>query len=193
MFLSVRRSVSALFCIGILTVAAARPSATSYLAVTFEELVAKADMIFVGDVLDVRPFVDSSPEGSVIKTRVTFVVRDGLWGTTSTLEILEFFGGEVGDVGMRIAEMPTFRPGDRRLVFASRERSINPIVGFTQGLMRLTPDATGADVMETASGQALTGTNDVGRPRALGARPARGMTYSALRLRIVDRLRERQR
>lgn len=184
---------AAVLALGVLALGGAHVSATSYEAVSFSDLVTKADMIFVGEVLDVRPFVDTSPEGPVIRTRVTFVVRDALWGTTSTLEILEFFGGEVGDVGMRIAEMPTFRTGDRRLVFASRERGINPILGFTQGLMKLTRDPSGADVVETASGQALTSTEDVGRPRALNARPARGMTFSALRLRIVDRLRERRR
>lgn len=185
-FLSALVFAAALSSGGVLT-------ATSYPAVTFEELVTRADMIFVGDVIDVRPFMDSTAAGPVIWTRVTFVVRDALWGSTSTLEILEFEGGEIGDVGMRVAEMPTFKVGDRRLVFARRDRSINPIVGFTQGLMRLTRDATGADVVETASGGALGSTEEIGRPRLLGVRPSRPMSMSALRLRIVDRLRERRR
>ncbi len=187
------RLATAMLAVAAMTLAPVRLSGTSYPAITFDELVSQADVIFVGDVPDVRPFVDASPEGPVIRTRVTFVVRDALWGTASTLEILEFFGGEIGDIGMRIAEMPAFKPGERRLVFASRVRGINPIVGFTQGLMRLTQDASGASVVETASGHALTSTEESGRPRARGAGPARGMTFSALRVRIVDRLRERRR
>ena len=111
--------------------------AASYDAVTFNQLVARADVIFVGDVMDVRPFTVSTREGTLIKTRVTFVVRDPLWGTGSTLEIFEFLGGEIGNAGMKVPDMPTFLPGDRRVVFARRERGINPIVGFTQGLLRV--------------------------------------------------------
>lgn len=170
-----------------------RASATSYEAVSFNDLLTKADMIFVGDVLDVRPFAVETREGTVIQTRVTFVVRDSLWGTSSTLEILEFLGGEIGDVGQKVAEMPTFRPGDRRVVFATRERSINPIVGFTQGLMRITRDEAGLDVIQTSTGEPLARTEDIGRPRGTGVRESRPMTLSSFRARIVDVLRERRR
>ncbi|MGE0392328.1 MAG: hypothetical protein AB7I25_14145 [Vicinamibacterales bacterium] len=168
-------------------------SATSYEAVSFSDLLAKADMIFVGDVLDVRPFIAETREGSSIKTRVTFVVRDPLWGTTSTLEILEFAGGEIGDVGEKVAEMPVFKPGDRRVVFARRERSVNPIVGFTQGLMRITRDDAGLDVVQTSTGEPLARTEDIGRSRATGVRESRPMTLSSFRARIVDQLRDRRR
>ncbi len=170
-----------------------RVTATSFEAVSFSDLLAKADMIFVGDVLDVRPFVVETRQGTAIKTRVTFVVRDPLWGTSSTLEILEFAGGEIGDVGESVAEMPTFRPGDRRVVFARRDRSINPIVGFTQGLMRITHDDAGLDVIQTSTGEPLARTEDIGRARGAGARESRPMTLSSFRARIVDQLRERRR
>lgn len=174
--------------------AMARLSATSYLAVSFDDLLAKADMIFVGDVLDVRPFVIDVGKGPIAKTRVTFVVRDPLWGTTSTLEILEFTGGVVGNVSESIAGMPTFAPGDRRVVFARRnDRSINPIVGFTQGLMRVTTDETGLDVIRTSTGEPLARTEDIGRARGASVRESRPMTLSAFRARVVDQLRERRR
>ena len=149
-------------------------------------------MIFVGDVLDVRPFVIDNGQGPVIKTRVTFVVRDPLLGTSSTLEILEFMGGELGDIGQKVAEMPTFKPGDRRVVFAKRERSINPIVGFTQGLLRVSRD-TGVDAVQTSDGQPLARAEDIGRPRGARVRGMRPMALSALRSQIVDLLRERHR
>ncbi len=171
----------------------ARVSATSYPAVTFSDLLTRADMIFVGDVLDVRPFVVDNGKGATIKTRVTFVVRDPLWGTSSTLEILESSGGEIGDVGEGVAEMPTFRTGDRRVVFARRERSINSIVGFTQGLMKITRDDAGLDVILTSTGEPLARTEDIGRARGAWVRESRPMTLSSFRARIVDELRERPR
>lgn len=178
---------------GLCGVLAGRVSATSYEAVSFSDLLVKADLIFVGDVLDVRPFAVETRDGTLIKTRVTFVVRDPLWGTSSTLEILEFLGGEIGEQGLKVAEMPTFAPGDRRVVFAMRERSINPIVGFTQGLMRITRDDAGLDVVQTSAGEPLARTEDIGRPRAGRVRESRPMTLSSFRARIVDQLRERRR
>ena len=170
-----------------------RAEAASYDAVTFNELVAKADVIFVGDVMDVRPFTVSTPEGgTLIKTRVTFVVRDPLWGTGSTLEIFEFLGGEIENVGMKVPDMPTFSPGDRRVVFARRERSINPIVGFSQGLLRVSRDS-GVDTVQTSDGQPLARTEDIGRPRGARVRETRPMALSALRALVVDQLRERRR
>lgn len=177
-----------------LCVAAARGIfATSYEAVSFADLLTKADMIFVGDVLDVRPFAVDTRDGAVIKTRVTFVVRDALWGTASTLEILEFAGGELGDVGMKIAEMPTFLPGDRRVVFARRDNSINPIVGFTQGLLRIARDDAGLDVVQTNGGEPLARTEDIGRARGTSVRAGRPMSLSSFRAQVVTALRERRR
>lgn len=147
-------------------------AATTYPPVTFTDLVARADVIFVGEVTDVRPLAVTTRDGTIIKTRVIFRVHDPLFGTTSALEALEFFGGEIGDVGMAIAEMPTFAIGDRRVVFARRDRSINPIVGFTQGLLRVSRDAAGVERILTLEGLPLD------RPESIGlARP--GLTVSS--------------
>ena len=153
-------------------------SATTYPPVTFTDLVARADVIFIGEVVDVRPIAVTTRDGVVIKTRVIFRVNDPLFGTTAALEVLEFFGGELGDVGMAIAEMPSFAIGDRRVVFARRDRSINPIVGFTQGLLRVTRDAGGVDRVLTLDGV------PVDQPESIGL--ARGGVTVAAPMRLVD-------
>lgn len=160
----------------VLTLCAALPArATTYPPVSFTDLVTQADVIFAGEVVDVRPFVLETRDGPVIKTRVVFRVNDPLLGTAAALEVLEFFGGEIGDVGMAIADMPRFAIGDRRVVFARRERSINPIVGFTQGLLRVTRDAAGVDRIATLDGVPLDQAESIGlgRPRLAGAAPMR--------------------
>ena len=48
--------------------------ATSYPPVTFDELVTEADVIFIGEVTDVRPFPLDTRDGTIIKTRVIFRV-----------------------------------------------------------------------------------------------------------------------
>src|SRR5665213_2283196 len=46
--------------------------ATTYEAVTFDQLVSQADVIFVGTVVDTTPFAINTRQGTIIKTRVTF-------------------------------------------------------------------------------------------------------------------------
>lgn len=169
-------------------------SATSYPPVTFNELVTRADAIFIGEVTDVRPFLLPTRDGTIVKTRVIFRVSDPIFGTTSSLEVFDFFGGELGDVGMAIAGMPRFAVGDRRVVFARRDRSINPIVGFTQGLLRITRDSAGVDRVFTSDGVPL------GRPESIGARspgvsvtPISPMRLSEFRDRVNGALAEARR
>jgi hypothetical protein len=166
-------------------------AATTYLPVTFDDLVAKADVIFVGEVVDVRAFALDTRDGTIIKTRVTFRVDDPLLASTGAIEVLEFLGGETGGVGMAVAEMPTFAIGDRRVVFARRERSINPIVGFTQGVLRIAPDGRGVDRVLTLEGQPLARIEAIGK-RELGPAPslAAAMRLSEFRDRVVRALRE---
>lgn len=134
----------------VLTVVPAR--ATSYLPVTFQELVAQADVIFIGDVVDVRPYTLRTKTGTVVKTRVTFRVDDALYGTRGIVEVLDFLGGEADGIGMAVEGMPRFAVGDRRVVFARRKASVNPIVGFTQGLLRVRRDTGGVDRVVTQDG-----------------------------------------
>jgi hypothetical protein len=136
-------------------IAPAAVRATSFEPLTFNDLVTQADVIFVGDVVDVRPYTVQTRERTIVKTRVTFSVSDPLYGTSSIVEVFDFLGGETEELGMRVAGMPTFAVGDRRVVFARRERSINPIVGFTQGLMKVTRDAGGVDRVLTIEGASV--------------------------------------
>jgi hypothetical protein len=152
-------------------------SATSYPPVTFNELITRADVIFVGEVADVHAYSLDTRDGFLVKTRVTFRVSDPLWGTTSILEVFDFLGGELNGIRMEVAEMPKFAVGDRRVVFARRDRSINPIVGFTQGLLRVDRDINGLDRVFTLDGTPVAGPETIG-----SLAPAMSMTRPAMRL-----------
>lgn len=155
-----------LLCLGVLAcfLAMAAPvtvRATSFEPITFNDLVTQADVIFVGDVVDVRAFTVQTREHTIVKTRVTFSVSEPLYGTSSLVEVFDFLGGETPDLGMKVAGMPTFTVGDRRVVFARRDRSINPIVGFTQGLMKVARDAGGVDRVLTLDGASIARLSDL--------------------------------
>ena len=177
--------VALALCAGVTT------RATTYPPVSFNELVARADVIFVGEVADVRPFPWQTREGTLVKTRVIFRVSDPIFGTTAAAEVFDFLGGEWGGLEVAVAEMPRFAIGDRRLVFARRERSINPIVGFTQGLLRIQPDARGVDRVFSLAGAPLSTPERIGA--ASPAAPGAPMPLSEFRSRVTRALAEARR
>ncbi len=179
-----------LLVVSIMAIGSVAPArATTYDSLTFAEIVARADVIFVGEVTDVRPFRLRTRDGSVIRTRVVFRVSEPLTRGAGVVEVLEFLGGEIDGVGMAVADMPRFAIGDRRVVFARRERSINPIVGFTQGLLRVAPDASGIDRVWTLDDRPVAEVASIGalqeRPSAA---PAIAMPLSELKARVVRAL-----
>ena len=166
-------------------------SATTYLPVTFGELVSQADLIFVGNVVDVRPYLLRTRTGTLVKTRVTFRVDDAVYGTSSLVEVFDFLGGEADGYGLAVEGMPKFAVGDREVVFARRKASINPIVGFTQGLLRVRRDAGGVDRIFTLEGRSLMRPETIGSPASgLRMAPESSMTLSDFRSRIVMALTE---
>jgi hypothetical protein len=187
------RNIVLLSLVGLI-MASARPGATTYPPVTFAELVTRADMIFVGEVIDVRPYPLETRDGTIVKTRVIFRIQDPVFGTTAALEVLEFLGGEWGDIGIAVAGMPRFTIGDRRVVFARRDRSINPIVGFTQGLLRIARDGSGVERVLTLDGVPVAGAASIGT-RALvpPAAPVVPMRLSDFRAQIARALGARAR
>jgi hypothetical protein len=164
--------------------------ATSYLPVTFEGLVKQADVIFVGDVVDVRSFTLQARGNTIVKTRVTFRVADPLYGTTSIVEVFDFLGGEAGGFRMAVAGMPRFAVGDHRVVFAHRGASINPIVGFTQGLLQVRRDSNGVDRVLTLEGAPLTRTESIGSSPQMSLNVNTSMRLSDFRDRVTSALAE---
>ena len=88
---------------------------------------------------------------------------------------------------------PVFAVGDRRVVFARRERSINPVVGFTQGLMRIAPDASGIDRVFTLERVPIASAESIGRQSSGATVTAAPMPLSELRARISRALVEARR
>ena len=162
--------------------------ATTFLPVTFDDLIAQSDVIFVGEVADVHPFTLQTREGTIVKTRVTFRVTDPLSGDASIVQVFDFLGGEADGVGLRISGMPTFTVGDRRIVFARHDQSINPIVGFTQGLMRVTRDTSGVERVQTLEGAPIVQPDSIGAPlmiqRAPMSPPGEALRLDDFRTRI---------
>lgn len=176
-----------LFC-GLATAAAS----VTVVPPTFDDLVARAETIFVGRVVDVRSSAVSSPDGRSIVTDVTFAVERTLKGADLAQRSLEFLGGTVGEDTLRVIGMPEFHVGDRDVLFvAERGRPASPIVGFMYGRFRIVPDPrTRVDTIRTHDGRSLGSLDEIGNrlPPARVA-PARLVTLSDFASAVQGRLR----
>jgi len=141
--------------------------ATTVEAVTFGELVQDAQRIFVGEVVAVESFRADLGTGPRIRTRVTFSVDEAPRGR-GVVAALEFLGGTVGDLTLEVAGMPRFVVGEHYVVFALEgDRWVNPVVGFTQGLFRVSRDVRGGTWRVLTDGRApLANVAAIGRPRS---------------------------
>ena len=141
---------------------------TTVIPPTFDALVSSAATIFVGEVMNVRSEWETTLNGRAIITLVTFRVEEVWKGDLGAVTQLEFLGGEMGDVGMRVEGSPVFRLGQRDVLFVnSIVRAVSPLVGFMHGRMRVERDTvSGVDRVRTFDGRALGSIAQLGPQRA---------------------------
>jgi hypothetical protein len=119
-------------------------SATVVIPPTFEQLVAGADLVFEGRVVDVRSQFETSGGGQAITTKVSFSVMKLLKGSSPAIAVLDFLGGTVGNRTYVVDGIPRFSIGDRDVLFVNTTRRfVSPLVGFSHGRFRVAADPAG--------------------------------------------------
>jgi hypothetical protein len=122
----------------------------------FEELIAEAELIFVGTVTGES--TQKLPAGAIV-TDVSFSASHVLKGPAGPTVVLRVVGGTVGRETLTLPDMPRFRPGGRYVVFVKGNgRSIFPVVGGSRGLFQVVPDAAGGADVRDAGGRPLADT-----------------------------------
>ena len=137
-------------------------SSTTVIPPSFDALVSGAVRIFVGEVIGRDAIWVSTPQGRAIKTLVTFRVEDVWKGTSGPVTRLEFLGGTIGQATMEVVGMPTFRVGQRSVLFVASGRFVSPLVGFMHGRMRVERDFAGVDRVRTYDGRSLGAVTEIG-------------------------------
>lgn len=154
----------------------------------FPELVARAEQIVVGTVVDVSEGVDGSGRPATFVTLSDLEVLKGDAAATVTVRL---YGGRVGDRGVYVPDMPRFTVGERNVLFvAGNGRDVCPLVGVWQGRFHVRTDtARGLDVIEDDAHRPVTGvtTREIQRaPQAAGLQQA--LTLDDFRQLIADEL-----
>ncbi len=138
--------------------------ATSVIAPSFEDLVAKADCIFTGNVTGLRSEWTGDGEKRRIVTYVTFNVVRVLKGEAASPFTLRVLGGTVGTETLEVADAPVFRIGEREVLFVhDNGRQFIPLVGIMHGQYRV--DA--ADRITDHAGRPVAQVEDLGAPASL--------------------------
>jgi hypothetical protein len=157
----------------------------------FPDLVQRAEQIVAGTVSGVS---QTQKKSGAPVTLVTVSDLTVMKGDVRDSVTLEFYGGVAGEYAVSVPDMPTFKPGERVVLFiAGNGINVCPLVGVWQGSFRILTDETrGTEVVATNGGQPLTGI--VGnRVQALTARGdggggAQALTLDAFRDLIADEL-----
>lgn len=155
----------------------------------FPDLVARAEQVVVGTVVDVR---DATDEGGTPYTFVTFDDLSVLKGTVGDTLTLRFYGGRAGDFAVQVPDMPTFTPGERAVLFVrGNGRDVCPLVGVWQGRFQVRYDAAArTEIVADADGRPLVGVSQ----RAIQVGPSGGgaaavpMSLDQFRQRVADEL-----
>jgi len=83
---------------------------------SLRKLTIEADAIILGEVKNIQ--CQWSIDKSIILTIVTLQIHEILKGNINSHQVLiQYPGGEVGDIGLKVSDMPSFRPNEMVLVF----------------------------------------------------------------------------
>ena len=108
-----------------------------------EELAQNAKIIVQGEVRSVKSYKGIN---GVIYTRASVMVSDVIKGKNIKKNItVEYEGGEVGDIGMRVEDEPSLEKGERVLLFLTNSfwrKNVYYIVGGVLGKYAICSDDT---------------------------------------------------
>ena len=166
-------------------------SSTVVIPPSFDELVTRAQSIFVGEVIDRQSIWESTAQGRSIVTQVTFKVDDVWKGSVGPITRLEFLGGTIGEVTLEVSGVPAFAIGQRDVLFVTPDtRTISPLVGHMYGRLRVERDTVGGvDRIRAFDGRSVGGLSDIGRPRSSSFAPVTPMRLADVAEAVRARVR----
>ena len=153
--------------------------ATTIQKFEFQDIVAISELIVEGNVVSISHFA----EDDLIYTRVLIKIDDVLKGLDPGEYIeLDFLGGKQDGKSVQIAGQDIPEKGERGFYFIEdlAMKSVNPLVGWSQGHFKIVADAKGNQTLEKNSqidSQALLDLNS-SKNSAL-ARKLRNMKFSS--------------
>ncbi len=159
------KTLRSLIFVAVALLAVRGMQATTVIPPTFDQLVGQAQLIFQGNVTDVKSQWIGEGAQRHIVTYVTFRIEDSLKGDAGSSYTIRMLGGTVGDQTMEVSDSPKFKVGDRDILFVENNGSqFIPLVGIMHGRFHVQKDAqTNADVVSSEHGEPLGDLSKLGK------------------------------
>jgi hypothetical protein len=159
------KKINYLFLIAALAAGLHAARATTVIPPTFDELVAQAEVIFQGNVTDVRSqWVGEGAQRHIV-SYVTFNVADAVKGSPGESYTIRMFGGTVGEDTMGISDAPTFKVGDEDVLFVENNGTqLVPLVGMMHGRFQVQQNESGLEIVKDDVGEPVKNVAKLGRP-----------------------------
>lgn len=123
-------------------IAAAMPAAAStFLAMSQEELMTSSAAVVQGQVLEVRSFWNDDHTNIISEARIE--VTDLLAGDAPAVVTVRTFGGEVGNYRVEALGFPKFSPGEKAVLYLRADGDAFRVAGYAQGFYRIRSTAKG--------------------------------------------------
>jgi hypothetical protein len=105
--------------------------ATTVRRLSFDDLVAKAEVIVAGQVTESRSYWTSDKK--LILTTYTVQVGESIKGKVPATLTVTAVGGKVGNTILRVSGMPEFQRGENAVLFLEHSGNYLTLVGLNQG------------------------------------------------------------
>lgn len=129
----------------LISVLSATPvAASSFLAMSQEELVASSSAVVQGKVVETRSYWNE--DRSLIWTEAVIAVEERLVGEAPGLVRVQTPGGKIGDIRIEAVGFPTFADKERLIVFLEPEGERTRVTGFRQGQWRIETGEAGQEI-----------------------------------------------
>jgi hypothetical protein len=149
-----------------LTVSAVR--ATTVIPPTFDELVDQADVIFQGEVTNVKSEWVGEGAQRHIMSYVTFKVSDSLKGEAGQSYTMRMLGGTVDGESMGVSDAPAFEVGDKDILFVQNNGSqFIPLVGIMHGRFHVRKNQAGQEVVTDHQDAPVRNVSRLGKAEAM--------------------------
>ena len=165
--------------------------ATTVIPPNFDELVSRAEIIFEGQVTDLKSqWIGEGAEHRIV-TFVTFKVDDTLKGNAGASYSIRMLGGTVDGQTMEVSDAPKFKVGDHDILFVENNGSqFIPLVGIQHGRFRVQKDQGGRDTLLTGDGQPLADVNQLGADEKAVAQTKGALSLHDFKTAIQARVRQ---
>ena len=162
--------------------------ATTVIPPTFDELVTEAELIFQGSVTDVRSEWTGEGAERRIVSYITFQVEEALKGAPGESYTIRMLGGTVDGETLRVSDAPTFKVGDRDILFVEHNGTqFIPLVGIMHGRFHVHQEQDGKESVARDNGAPLTDLAKLGKdeqPASSGKALSTAEFKSAIRAKL---------